>query len=79
VKVRIGISLGSAAAPAALSAALAGIEARGIDSLWLSELVYGPLADPFTAMTWALARTSRLKVGTGVAVLPGRHPVLVAK
>jgi probable F420-dependent oxidoreductase len=30
-------------------------------------------------MTYALARTSRLKVGTGVAVLPGRHPVLVAK
>jgi probable F420-dependent oxidoreductase len=30
-------------------------------------------------MAHALARTSRLKVGTGVAILPGRHPVLVAK
>ena len=30
-------------------------------------------------MTYALARTTQLKVGTGVAVLPGRHPVLVAK
>jgi probable F420-dependent oxidoreductase len=30
-------------------------------------------------MAYALARTSKLKVGTGVAVLPGRHPVLVAK
>jgi probable F420-dependent oxidoreductase len=30
-------------------------------------------------MAYALARTSRLKVGTSVAVLPGRHPVLVAK
>ena len=30
-------------------------------------------------MAYALARTARLKVGTSVAVLPGRHPVLVAK
>jgi probable F420-dependent oxidoreductase len=30
-------------------------------------------------MAWAAARTRRLKVGTGVSVLPGRHPVLVAK
>ena len=30
-------------------------------------------------MAFALARTDNLKVGTSVAVLPGRHPVLVAK
>jgi probable F420-dependent oxidoreductase len=30
-------------------------------------------------MAYALARTTHLKVGTSVAVLPGRHPVLVAK
>ncbi len=30
-------------------------------------------------MAYAVARTKRLKVGTSVAVLPGRHPVLVAK
>ncbi len=42
-------------------------------------MVFGPLVEPFIGMTYALARTARLKVGTGVAVLPGRHPVLVAK
>jgi probable F420-dependent oxidoreductase len=42
-------------------------------------MVYGSLVDPFIGMAHALARTSQLKVGTGVAVLPGRHPVLVAK
>ncbi len=42
-------------------------------------MVYGSLVNPFIGMAHALARTSRLKVGTGVAVLPGRHPVLVAK
>jgi probable F420-dependent oxidoreductase len=30
-------------------------------------------------MAHALARTARLKVGTGVSILPGRHPALVAK
>ena len=42
-------------------------------------MVFGSLVEPFIGMAHALARTSRLKVGTGVAVLPGRHPVLVAK
>lgn len=79
MKVRIGISLGPATGPEDFAAAVAELEAAGIDSLWLSEMVYGSLLEPFTGMTWALARTTSLKVGTGVAVLPGRHPVLVAK
>jgi probable F420-dependent oxidoreductase len=79
MKVRIGISLGSLATPERLSEAAQSLEKAGIDSLWLSEVVYGPLVEPFVGMTYALARTESLKVGTGVAVLPGRHPVLVAK
>ena len=50
-----------------------------MDSLWFSELVYSPAVDPMVGMAYALARTTRLKVGTSVVVLPGRHPVLVAK
>ncbi|MGP7999501.1 MAG: TIGR03854 family LLM class F420-dependent oxidoreductase [Streptosporangiaceae bacterium] len=79
MKVRIGVALGDAGVPSQFGAAVDVLEQSGIDSLWLPEMVYGPLVDPFVGMTWALARTSRLKVGTGVAVLPGRHPVLVAK
>jgi probable F420-dependent oxidoreductase len=79
VKVRIGISLGPYATPDGLAAAADRLEAAGVDSLWLSEVVYGQLVEPLIGMTYTLARTSRLKVGTGVAVLPGRHPVLVAK
>jgi probable F420-dependent oxidoreductase len=79
MKVRIGISLGPYATPAGLAAAAGQLEEAGIDSLWLSEIVYGDLVEPLIGMTYALARTSRLKVGTGVAVLPGRHPALVAK
>ena len=79
MKVRIGIALGSAGVPGEFAAAVDDLERSGVDSLWLSEMVYGPLVDPFTGMAYALSRTARLKVGTGVSVLPGRHPVLVAK
>src|ERR1700678_2268278 len=79
MKVRIGISLGAAGAPSEFEAAVGLLEATGVDSLWLPENVYGPSVEPFTGMTFALAKTERLKVGSGISVLPGRHPVLVAK
>jgi probable F420-dependent oxidoreductase len=79
MKVRIGVSLGQAGVPDHFAAAVDALETAGVDSLWLPEMVYGSLVDPFIGMAHALARTSQLKVGTGVAVLPGRHPVLVAK
>jgi probable F420-dependent oxidoreductase len=79
VKVRIGISLGSAGVPGEFTAAVDELERAGVDSLWLPEMVYGPLVEPFIGMAHALSRTAKLKVGTGVSVLPGRHPVLVAK
>ncbi len=50
-----------------------------MDSLWFSEVVYSQAVDPFIGMAFALSRTTELKVGTSVAVLPGRQPVLVAK
>src|SRR5258708_39195180 len=79
MKIRIGLSLGPFATPEGLAAAVGPLESAGVDSLWLSEVVYGDLVEPLTGMTYALARTSHLKVGTGVAVLPGRNPVQVAK
>jgi probable F420-dependent oxidoreductase len=79
VKVRIGVGLGQDSDPAGFGATVDRLEAAGIDSLWLSEIVYSRQVDPFVGMAHALGRTARLKVGTGIAVLPGRHPVLVAK
>lgn len=79
MKVRIGISLGTAGEPAGFAAAVDLLEAAGIDSLWLPEHVYGAAVEPFTGIAFALARTTRLKAGSGISVLPGRHPVLVAK
>jgi probable F420-dependent oxidoreductase len=80
VKIRFGVSLGADTGPEHLAAVVDRLEAAGVDSLWFSELVYSHAVDPFVGMAFALARTTHLKVGTSVAVLPGgRHPVLVAK
>jgi probable F420-dependent oxidoreductase len=79
MKIRIGVSLGPAGRPGEFAAAVDLLEQAGVDSLWLPENVYSPLVEPFTGMAFALSRTRRLKAGSGISVLPGRHPVLVAK
>ncbi|WP_214316674.1 TIGR03854 family LLM class F420-dependent oxidoreductase [Nonomuraea sediminis] len=76
MKIRLGI----APPPAAdFTQTVDLAEELGIDSLWISERVYDASIDPFIGMGHALSRTRALKVGFGVAILPGRHPVLVAK
>ena len=79
LKVRIGLSLGTDGVPGQFAAAVDLLEASGVDSLWLPDHVYGPAVEPFTGITFAVSRTKRLKAGSGISVLPGRHPVLVAK
>ena len=79
MKIRFGVGLGADTGPDRLADIVDHLETSGVDSLWFSELVYTPAVDPMVGMAYALARTTRLKVGTSVVVLPGRHPVLVAK
>jgi len=82
VKIRIGYGLGTGSTttdPERFGELVDGLERIGYDSLWLSERVNGPALDPVVGMTFAIARTTRLKVGASVMVLPGRNPVLLAK
>lgn len=82
MKIRIGFGLGTGSTttdPARFGELVDGLERLGFDSLWLSERVNGPALDPVVAMTFAIARTKKLKVGAAVMVLPGRNPVLLAK
>ena len=79
MKIRFGVGLGAGTEPDELPELIDRLEASGVDSVWFSELVYSRAVDPFVGMAFTLARTTHLKVGTSVAVLPGRHPVLVAK
>ncbi|HSZ39141.1 MAG TPA: TIGR03854 family LLM class F420-dependent oxidoreductase [Trebonia sp.] len=79
MKVRIGVSLGADGAPGAFASAVDQLEAAGVDSLWLPENLYGPAVEPLTGIAFAVSRTKRLKAGSGISVLPGRHPAQVAK
>ena len=40
---------------------------------------YGRWVDPFIALTLAAAATSRIKLGTGICLLPEREPLITAK
>ena len=81
MKVRVGYGLGNLRPldGERLGALAEGLEQHGYDSLWLSERISGPAPDPVLGLTWAAARTRKIKLGTSVSVLPGRSPALVAK
>ena len=79
--VRIGFGLGTQGLreDGDLARIVDGLEDRGFDSLWLSERVTGGAPDPIVAMAFAAGRTTNLKFGTSVLVVPGRNPALLAK
>lgn len=68
-------------------------EAAGLESLWVSEhLVLAdprrppspmdpedPILEPVVSLAFAAARTTSLRIGTGVIVLPLRNPLVLAK
>jgi probable F420-dependent oxidoreductase len=53
-------------------------ERLGFDTVWLSDIPLGALGDPLISLTYAAARTSRLKLGANLVPL-GRHPLWFAK
>lgn len=69
----------------ALYAYAARAEALGFESLWAwDHVLLGvepafPIVDAITALAAVAARTERIKLGTGVLVLPLRNPVVAAK
>jgi alkanesulfonate monooxygenase SsuD/methylene tetrahydromethanopterin reductase-like flavin-dependent oxidoreductase (luciferase family) len=58
-------------------------EQWGLDAVWLAELHFSPrravLSAPLTVATAIAARTSRIKIGTAVQVLPLCHPLRLAE
>ena len=82
MKIRIGVGLGvgnTLGSPAELGEVVDLLEDLAFDSLWMSDRVTGPALDPLMALAFAAGRTSRLKLGTNVSVLPGRDPFLMAR
>ena len=64
-------------------------EARGLDSVWVTDHVVIPSAtpiiyredmlDPLAVLPWLAGVTSRIALGTSVVILPYRSPIPVAK
>ena len=82
MKIRIGYGLGTRTVTNegdAFGSFVDDLERLGFDSLWLSERIGGEAPDPLIALAYAAARTTKLKFGTSVLVIPGRNPVLLAK
>jgi probable F420-dependent oxidoreductase len=71
--------------PHALIAYAVKAEALGFDSIWVWDHIFlgvdppFPVIDSLTLLTAVAARTSSIKLGTGVLVLPLRNPVVLAK
>ena len=61
------------------------MEELGFDSLWAwDHILLGvepnfPIIESLTLLTAVAARTSKIKLGTGILVLPMRNPVILAK
>jgi probable F420-dependent oxidoreductase len=57
---------------------VSGLDELGFDSLWLSEVLTGPVIDPAVGLAWAAASSPRVKLGTTM-LLPGRNVIRLAK
>lgn len=83
-----------AAAPPAVTARLARLaEELGYGSWWVGEHVVlpsprtpdspmaadDPILDPLVHLSYVAAVTTRIKLGTGIVILPQRNPVVLAK
>ena len=87
------INMGAQSSPDRLRAAAQAAEAAGFESLWAGEHVVlpdpqvppSPMApqdralDPFVALTYAAAVTERVRLATGIVIMPQRNPVVLAK
>ena len=88
-----GINTGACARPETAAKVARAAEAAGFDSVWTAEHVVlpdpqvppspaapqFPLLDPAVALAFLAAHTQRIKLATGIIILPQRNPVVLAK
>jgi probable F420-dependent oxidoreductase len=87
------INMGRQCDPGRLTVAAQAAEAAGFESLWAGEHVVlpdpqvppspmapqDPAIDPFIGLTYAAAVTERIRLATGIVIMPQRNPVVLAK
>lgn len=88
-----GINMNACAVPDTARRVAQAAEAAGFESLWTGEHVvlpdpqvapsplppHYPLLDPAIALAWLAAHTTRIRLGTGIIILPQRNPLVLAK
>jgi probable F420-dependent oxidoreductase len=88
-----GINNGPCASPKCAAAVSRAAEQAGFESLWTGEHVIlpdpqappspvpadYPMNDPTVALAFIAAHTSKIRLGTGIIILPQRNPVVLAK
>jgi len=88
-----GINFGVCADPAVAARIARAAEAAGFDSLWTGEHIVLPdpqvppsplppqaaMLDPAVALAFVAASTHRIRLATGIIILPQRNPVVLAK
>jgi probable F420-dependent oxidoreductase len=88
-----GANMGACATAGGALQIAALAEELGFDSLWMGEHVVAPsprvppspiepdypMLDPLVALAAVAARTSRVRLATGIVILPQRNPVVLAK
>jgi probable F420-dependent oxidoreductase len=88
-----GINNGPCAFPDTAAAVAQAAESAGFESLWTGEHVIlpdpqappspvaanYPMDDPTVALAYVAAHTRKVRLGTGIIILPQRNPVVLAK
>src|ERR1700756_4882071 len=88
-----GINNGPCAFPKCAAAVARAAEDAGFESVWTGEHVIlpdpqappspvpadYPMLDPAVALAFVAAHTTKVKLGTGIIILPQRNPVVLAK
>lgn len=78
MKVRFGVTIGPEVGADDYPGIIDDLERLRFDSVWIPEVWLQPTLDPIVALTFAAARTTRLKLGSHL-VIPGKNPVLLAR
>jgi len=88
-----GINAGPCAFPKCAAAVARAAEDAGFESVWTGEHVIlpdpqappspvpadYPMLDPAVALAFVAAHTTKIRLGTGIIILPQRNPVVLAK
>jgi probable F420-dependent oxidoreductase len=88
-----GVNMGPCADPAIAARIARAAEDAGFESLWAGEHVVLPdpqvppspvppdlpMLDPVVSLTYLAAHTQKVRLGTGIIILPQRNPLVLAK